>query len=380
MFWDKMLILKNKEEDNNDLIISQQRPLFFAMDKNFKFDLLCMCEKTLTIDKKTLDEISNFYLENNLMSTGNINMITPDILMKYINHYSELVVIKNKNKIIGSILSLRLPIRLKTDKDVTDIVSKTQLYNKLVPNNSDGKTLLFGCTTFLNNHKKYRAKGLGMVLIQKSLQIAYDDGMLCAYFLNTKPRCSNSVPIKNWLFPVNPDNLDKYRIDYPRKYRSSYFIKLSENYSVILVDNSNIKESLDLYLKLMSDKKFYMYPDINFWKEFTKNHKVYMVKFDGEYIGIFSIDKLNVNIPSKKCNLDYGHVLFCVGKQPEIIKTMIYTSNLNNYDLLMLQECGDINRYFLNMVMAINTGHTDYLNFYNCRIKLSPSEIYSPLL
>ena len=187
------------------------------------------------------------------------------------------------------------------------------------------------------------------------------------------------MKIRNWIFPVNPDSLDKKKVEYPRKYRSKFFIEMGNEYSAVLVNNSNLEESLNLFLNLVKDKKFHMHPEINFWKEFTENHKVYMVKHLNEYIGIFCTDKLSVKL-SKKCEIEHGNTLFCVGKQPETVKSMIQTCKKDGYEMLMLQERGDLNKYLLNKIMAINAGLTDYLNFYNCRIELSPRDIYAPLL
>lgn len=377
--WSKMLTLKSEDDENekDEFIISQERPVFFAVD-NFPFEIAYLDNGSLKLS--CLEKVSKFYTKNNLMLSGNMNRVKPIDLLKFINLDAELLIIKNKRKILGSILSILFPIAVQTDLKITDIVAKNDRYRNLIPCLSSVNNILFANTTFLNNHKKYRGKGLGMVLIQKSLQIAYEQGILCAYFLNTTARCANAVTIKNWVYPVNPDNLDKLHIDYPRKYRSCYTITLPENQKIIRVEKENMLEALQLYLKLVKDKKFYLNPDIQYWKKWIENHKTYMVQMDNKFIGIFSINKILTYIPTKKCEIEHGSVLICVGQQPETVRSLIYTCKEQNFDLLMLEEVGDLNSRLLSKIWAINTQTKDYLNFYNTRISLQPSEIYSPLL
>jgi len=217
-----------------------------------------------------------------------------------------------------------------------------------------------------------------MILIQKSLQTAYNNGIICAYFLNSVPRCKNAVKIKKWVFPVNPDRLDHLKVDYPRKYRSSYFIEKKNE--IIKLNQDNSEKSLQIYLELMKDKIFYMKPDLDYWKRIIENCDIYMVKDTEKCIGFFSTFKITCYVPKKKYELENGNVFFCFGKQPETVKSMIYQCRQDGYDFLMLQESGDLNKYILNRIMAINTGKEEYLNFYNTRISIQASEIYIPLL
>lgn len=384
--WNEMWILKKEdkekegtqEREENEFIISQERPVFFSVD-NFPFQIAYLHNRTLKLN--CLEKVSNFYTENNLMLSGNMNRVTPADLLKFINLDAELVIIKNKREILGSILSILFPICVNTNLQITDIVHKNDRYCNIVESRVKSyNNIVFANTTFLNNHKKYRGKGIGMVLIQKSLQIAYDEGVLCAYFLNSTARCKNAVAIKNWIYPINPDELDKLHIDYPRKYRSSYTITLTENYDIILVNKENMGIALELYLKLVKDKKFYFNPGIKYWEKWITNHKTYIVKIDDEEVGIFSINKILTYIPNKNCEVRHGSILICVGQQPATIRSLIFTCRKEDFDLLMLQEVGDINSRLLSNIWAIYTDTKDYLNFYNTRITLLPSEIYSPLL
>ena len=389
MYWDKMLIMQTgKKYDDSNLIISENRPSFFAMtnfSKTFKsafskFQLMCLNEKTLKLDGKILQEISDFYTKHNLMLSGNMNRVKITDLTKYINLDAELIIIKKDEKILGSILSLPLPIHIETDLKINDNIAKGKRYENIIPVNADHKIFFVGHTTFLNNHKKYRGKGLGMILIQKSLQVAYDIGVLISYFLNRQARCSNAIKIRNWIFPVNPDRLDILNISYPRKYRSSYIFNLADAHTIIAIDENNSEKAFSLYLKLVSPKKFYLCPDLKYWKKWIENHKTYMLKIKDNCVGIFTINKITSYIPSKKCEIQHGNVLICVGQQPETLKSLIYTARLDNYDMITLQECGDLNSYLLTKIMAINTGTHDYLNFYNTKLVLHASDIYAPLI
>lgn len=394
MYWDKMLIVREEEKGRDvkgdELIISQQRPSFFAAEKIPKFlSVICLDDESLTLNEKTLQKVSDFYTKNNLMLSGNMNRVKPLDLMKFINLDAELVLIKFRQKIIGSMLSILFPIRIAcvfSEGELININSDNRVntsQKSIRHENIVGKEredFVFANATFLNNHKKWRGKGLGMVLIQKSLQIAYDQSILCAYFLNTKPRCSNAVTIKNWIYPINPDRLDKLHIDYPRKYRSTYTFSLPTNHSLILVNENNAQEALDSYLELVKNKKFYFNPNISYWRKWIVNHNTYMLKIDTKFVGIFCTNKITTYIPSKKCELEHGNILFCVGKQPETLMSLLFQCRQNGYDMLMLQEYGDLNKYLLTNILAINTGTSDYLNFYNTRIRINPEDIYAPLL
>ena len=93
-----MLIMQTgKKYDDDNLIISEDRPSFFAMT-NFsksaksafsKFQLMCLNEKTLKLDMEMLQEISDFYTKHNLMLSGNMNRVKITDLTKYINLNAE---------------------------------------------------------------------------------------------------------------------------------------------------------------------------------------------------------------------------------------------------------------------------------------------------
>ena len=364
------------------LFISDEEPNFSAKSKIKDFKVLCIDEKEIELSEDFLNKLSKFYIKNNLMASGNMNRIKPIDILKFTNIGAELVVIQ-KEKILGSILSVLFPIKLVSELENNNQIKKTYRYTDIVPviQNKEENVHVFASTTFLNNHKKYRGKGLGMILIQRSLQLAHKQGILGAYFLNTVKRNDNAVKIKNWVFPVNPNNLDKYQIDYDRRYKSKYTFSFSPDYKIIEVNkvNNNIEEALEFYLSQVKEKKACFYPEISFWKKWIVNFNVFLLQCENKNIGIFCTNKLTSFIPSRKCELENGYVLFCVGKQPETLKAMLFRCRKDNYDLIMLQEVGDLTYSILKNVFACPVS-ADYLNFYNTNLSLQPQDIYFPLL
>ncbi len=372
-YWDKMFI--NKLSSPNDFIISYERPAFFV-DNKLKLTIKSLYDNN--IELSILKDLEKFYAEHNRLNSGNIVLVTKDILKKYIDLNAELVMVFNKNKILGSMLSLSIPVRINMNINIDDIVPKSDKYQKIIPYNPDGKNMIFGCTTFLTNHTKYRGKGLGMMLIQKSLQIAYEEGILCAYFLNTTKRSTNAIPIRSWYYPLNLPIMDKYNIYYHKRYKQYYNFKLPPNIEITRV--SDIEGSLNIYLDLVKDKTFYLNPDMNFWSSWVQLFDTYIVKSDGNVVGIFTIKYLDNHIPSISQNIKGGQILLCVGKQPETIKSLIHICREDQRDIVYLQQYGDLTDKILQDLLAINTKKYDYMNFYNTSIQLKSTDIYIPLV
>jgi len=383
-YWDKMLI--NRTGITNDgLIISQEPPDFFTNNKLWEnVEIKCLYEKTINF-KTTINKLSDFYKKNNKLKTGNITLVEPEDILKYINLNGELVMLCEKRKrkrIMGSVISLHIPVRINTEIETQDIIEKSNKYKHILPNNPDGKNFIFGCTTFLNNHRNYRKRGLGMVMIQKSLEIAYKEGILSAYFLNTVKRCTNAIPVRNWYFPLNLSKCDQYGIGYYNSYRGYYKVKVPVDCGIIKIDKSNLSESLNEYLDLIKNKKFYMIPDINYWSKWTKLFSTYMVKKNNKIIGIFTLNGFNNLITEKNCILKYGQIMIYISRSDNNLDVMksLLSKAVETYDIMHLQQAGNVTPYILQKILAIDTKQCDYINFYNSTINLTSDEVYVPLV
>lgn len=383
-YWDKMLILKNNlgSESSKDLLISQEPPVFFAPKGPFTIHNLNFCEKNT--NEKILDELSSFYCKNNVLASGNMTKVSKNDLKKYMNAgLSEIVYLRNKisKDVIGSILNVLLPIRLNMDINLDVLVAKTERYRQ-ISSSDDPRDVVFAVTTFLNNAKNWRGKGLGMVLIQKSLQLAYDAGVVCAYFLNTTPRCTNAVEIKCWTFPLNIPKLQTYKISFNRRYIDYYLGFSSNDVQINLADHKN-KELHERYLSLVKDKKFALFPDWIYWKRWVENFNTYGVIKNKEIIGVFSIIKYTVYVPACGKEIEYGNRLFCAaekGYELDVCKALLVQAQKEKIDIILLQEIGDWTNEILTELHAQKSKVSDYLNFYNTQIKLEPSDIYAPMI
>ena len=72
-------------------------------------------------------------------------------------------------------------------------------------------------------------------------------------------------------------------------------------------------------------------------------------------------------------------MLLCVGKQPETLNSMIEVCKNLNLDLISLPEIGDLNAKLLIHENCYRNG-THYMNFYNVFPRISPKNIYVPLI
>lgn len=363
--------LENKNTVENTI----ERPNYQI---NGKIKIYSNVDDSIVFNHKVLNELSKFYCENNENSNGCVTKLTPEDIKKYLDMNSIIIVGKKNKKIVSSMIGMMIPTRINLDIDIPDVLHKSKKYLSWIPHKNDDKDIILPHTTFLNSHKKYRGTGLGSSVVQRSLQYNYDNGSLFGYFLNSSPRSNNAITINLWSYPTNTKKLDKLNIYYDKRY--NYITSLPKLQKNILVTQSNSEEALELYKSLVKDKKLYFNPDINYWNKLINSFNTYMVNINGKNIGIFTIFKHNTYIKSKKCFINYGNKFLCVGQQPETINSLLYQAKENDYDIMHLQEVGDLNIKLLRNINALKTKGKDYLNFYNFNVKFSPHDLYVPTL
>jgi hypothetical protein len=327
---------------------------------------------TYNFSDEELINISSFYCNNFRIGNGNNTiMVTVSDLKKFLSIGAVVLTIFKGGNLIGSIISTIIPLKIYQFNNED---------NKILNYKKDNTTFGFGCTSSLILEASLRGKGLGMALIQESLQLLYHNVGLGAYFINTVSRCDNSIPLSSWTFPLNFDKLDKCKFDYRSDYKI-YFAKMLEDEKIMIkkVDecNNNVVLAHDFYFNQVKDKKLYFAPSLEYWEKWILCFSTYLV-YDKEQTltGIFSFNSRIIKYPTNRVELNTGSLILCIGSQPMVLKAALFTAK-SLFDLAFLFEIGDINKEILNSIFAQKT-HTSYINFFNMRIKLNKEDFFAP--
>lgn len=251
-------------------------------------------------------------------------------------------------------MSFFLPLHINNAENI--IVEKSDRFKKLC---KDDDNLVFSCTSYLTLKKKYQGKGLGMALIQESLQMGYDNGCIGAYFVNKISRCSNSIHFKFYGVELKSLNVPIH------------------NLNSVKVDKTNAEEALNYYLEQGKNLKTFFSPSLIYWKKWIKVFPTYIIKKNGLNIGLFSLKYYNIYISVTKKELKYCGNLLCIGQQPETLNALIHTCK-KNYDFLNIAALGSIDEDMLKN-LNITASNSNYINFYNCKMIISKDDFHLPI-
>jgi len=377
-YWNKMEILrqgkqflKNQEEKekNKDLFISQNKPAFFVNKDYYKVKTSSL----YIFSVSELQQLSDFYCKNyRIGKSNNTIMLYKNNIENLLNINCELLTIYEDKNLIGSIISIIVPLYINI-KDINNTIRVEQSERSNFYKQNPKKNIIFACSSFLILGDKYRGKGLGMALIQESLQILYENGGLGAYFINTVSRCDNSIPLFSWYYPLNLQKLDACKFNYPKDYKTYFNLEKIEN--IVKVDIKNSKQSYDFYFDYMKDKNIYFSPSYEYWQKWIESFPTYILFQNEKIIGLFSFNSNYIRYSSNELNM--GILLICIGEQPITLKSALYASK-NLFDIITLYETGELTKKILKNVFAQNS-HKSYINFFNTRIKITSAEFYCPL-
>ena len=364
-YWNNMNILrKKKKTDYNNLFISNKHPNFY-IDKKYNY-------KNENFSEDEIKEISNFYNNNyTVYGNSNINQVNVNDLKRYLNSSCEIVTIKNSSQIIGCMISFYLPMKINISINKNQI-KESEIFDSYKSENS----IIFACSSFLVLHYKYRGKGLGMSIIQKSLNIGHDKGCIGAYFVNSVSRCSNSIPLFAWNFIYNFEKIDPLNNIY-YNYRKSFEIKEDSSLTIEKVGMENLKKSYQFYNSYCENKKFYFSPSYEYWDKWVNTFPTYIVFENNKIIGVFSFENKCVYYTQTRNYLNTGHLIICIGEQPKTLNSALIIGK-NIFDYLVMYEIGDLNKNVLSNVNAQQIGKI-FINFYNTTINLRSEELYIPI-
>jgi len=373
-FWDKMKILKSskkyiQKKENENVFISLDKPCFFNVE-DYNYIVKTSSKKRFS-DEEIL-KLSIFYSNNFRIGKSNDTIfIKREELEKILNIQGEILCLYISEVLIGSIISFPLSVGLNTNRNIN--TNKT-IYENIKCKNED---IIMPCSTYLLLDKKYRGKGLGIALIQESLQLFNEYGGLAAYFINKISRCDNSIPIINWIFPLNLDKLDSCKFNYPRNYKNIF--NINGKSKAILVNNSNIKDTYNFFIDYVSDKKMYFSPSLDFYSKWIILFPTYIIKDKEEIIGLFSFHNKEIWYPSLNTKINSCFVITCIGKNIEQILSETVLKTKEFYDVVTFYELGDLKSENLNKMFAQKSS-ISYVNFFNISLYLKPSDFYLPPL
>lgn len=366
-----MKILRSDKNDSKDLFLSQKIPTVL---KN-TIDYSVKNSRAHNFSDEELKEISKFYNNNNRVDNSNsITSVSFNDLKRFLNLKPELLVIYVDGKILGCIITIIFPANIETELNKEVLVPKHQ---ELIDFYNPEDVLITGCASYLILDMNHRRKGLGMALIQESLSVLHKNiGGVFAYFMNSKSRCNNSIPINIWYFPLNLKKLDECKFPYPRNYKRLFNLDGEINNSII-VDKNNSEKAYNFYINYVKNKKFKFLPGLTFWNKWIESFPTYITVTDGNINGIFSFNSNKMWHSSYMTVLNTGYILFCLGDQPSTLKKSLFQAKMM-FDIINIYPVGDLTDRYLSQVFAQKNGKL-YINFYNLNIFLTAQDFYSPL-
>ncbi len=361
-YWSDMFVSGVNDNNLNNFIISYDKPIKYTDNKNITFSNILL--------EKNYDEFCSFINKNNQMSTGNTTLLPKSELINLLklDHFVISLRSKSKNKLIGTIISIKLPI-----------LNRNEQHSEIIKH---------GCTTFLNVHKALRGHGICMALIRNLINFAYDEGIYCDYHTVPFKLGNNSVKIKSWYRPLNLEQSIKLGFLYSgyddtqmkRRNRLKYRTILPPNHTYVKTTIDNAIVSLKLYQTLTESKKFVFYPDINLWIKWIENFPTYIIYKNNIEIGIVSINTIHCIIDNTKEEGRLALPVICAGDIKSVLPVLIHICNNIGYSVLYLYQYGDINKKSLEKVNALQNKDNSWFSLYNNKINIGEEDISVPLL
>ena len=371
-FWNKMEILRSskhfamsqeKRTNSQELFISLDKPIFFSNKYNYVV-------KTSSTDFCDEKELSQFYSSNfRIGKSNNTILVSVAEIRKFLTISAEILTIRIEEKLAGCMISFILPLQININ---TNKYHKQTVYDNIKDSTDN---IVFACASYLILDKKFRGKGMGMALIQESLQLFHEYGGLGSYFINLVSRCDNSIQILNWCFPLNLEKFDKCNFPYPKDYRHRF--QIHEKGIAEKVCENNIKKAHTFYMNYVKDKKVYFSPSLEYYSKWISVFPTYIVYDYDKIVGLFSFSERKVWYPSLNSIIISARCITCIGHDIDFIMIQSILEAKKDFDILYFYELGDVKSENLNKIFAQKDYRT-YINFFNTTLKVSASDFYSP--
>lgn len=349
-YWSEMAISDNHE----GLIISKDPPPPYNDDKKIII--------SYNLSEGEYEEVVSFVRVHNQMSTGNTTLLSKEDLVKYLSLDTTVVLMRsqNNNKLIGFVMSIKLPI-LNNNKELVD----------------------HGCTTFMVIHSSLRGFGMCMGLIRALTQLGYERGIYCDYHTIPMKLGSNSIKLNSWYRPLNLTNSVNLGFLYPnydnprnvRRNRLKYNTNLPPNITYKKINSGY----LEFYRMLVVAKRFVFYPENDLWERWISLFDTYIISHEGNEVGLVSLNKIECIVKTTNMEGKIVTPVICLGQIDIVLSSLFHISKNLGYDVIYFHEYGDIKREHMERFNCVPTNADVWFGLYNNAIELSPNDISVPL-
>ena len=342
------------------------KDMYIDQNKNLDFPVSYTDNDKIKIIESidNIDETSEFYRQNNKMSTGNTTLLPPSTIQRFLSlpHYS-VQIRSQQDKLMGTVMSLILPTIL------------------------DGTVNKYGFTTFLNVHKSVRGFGLCMALIRRLTELGHKDEVYSGCQVTSFKLGENNIPINSWYRPINLKKCKKLGFLYPNYDNPKLSRKTRLRYKTILSPEIKYTKggNLKFYLNYM-ENKFGFYPDEKLWKIWCNSfptYTIYKTRSENkkeDIVGLISINPTHCIIESSGLKGKLLIPFICIGEMEYVIPAMNKIAEEEEYDAVYCHEHGDLVPGVLDRFKFIKTTTTLYFTLYNSKMNLTPDQIYVPLI
>jgi hypothetical protein len=314
------------------------------------------------IYEEEYDEVVQFLRAENKMASGIFTLLSKEEIKRLVSLGTYTVLMRNLNShLFGTIFSLPLPIR------------------------SNGESITHGCTSFLN--VKIRGFAMCSILIKELALYGFENQIYCSYQLSTFKLSENAVQISTWYRPISLMRSLLLGFSFPgyndlsnfHKTREKFSCKSVKNVSCKLVKEGNAEIALSFYLKLVQNKKFAFYPDLELFKKWVKAYPTYVVKD----LGIFSIGILNCKMPNSAEGMLASPLLFActedIDSGTKVLKSLLSIASDKDFDVFYCNQVGDLTEEVLSSMSCIKNAVPSFFSLYNNSIRLLSQDICTPL-
>lgn len=294
------------------------------------------------------EEFLNFVKKFNRTQTGNTTLLTQELINSFRQFNTIFVQMKKKDQLIGSLLTIPLPIRFQEKDEIMGLVS------------------------FLCLHPSLRGLGLGKSLIGKLIEIGKKENIYNGYYISPK---KSSLPISMWYRPLNLPKLSSLGfLSYDPSQKLKYRVRLPPSFVVHHITQDPDDRVRSFYLSSSHQYKLFYNPSHFHWDLWIKNFPTYTIEKNHDIIGLFSLGHLLMMVKEETLTID--NLLLSAGDWNLVLKASIMTSRA---DLLYGYILGGLNPSIVEAYRGLMGKQDIYFHVMSCTGDLSLKEIMVPI-
>lgn len=294
------------------------------------------------------DEFLNFIKKFNRTQTGNTTLLTQDLINAFRQFNTIFLQMRKNNQLIGSLLTIPLPIK------------------------AQGKDEIMGLVSFLCLHSSLRGLGLGKSLIEKLVEVGKEAKIYNGYYISPK---KSPLPLTMWYRALNLPKLSSLGfLSYDPSQRLKYRVKLPSNFKVYQISQDPDDRVRSFYLSSNHKYGLYYNPSQEHWKLWINNFCTYVIEKNNHIVGLFSLGNLLMMVKEEVVKID--NLLLLAGDWDLVLKASIKTSQA---DLLYGYIIGGLNPSIIEFHRGVIGKQELYFHILSSPGALSLSEIMVPI-